>query len=104
MKRSIVWLCTALICCAFAAFALPAGGVMAIDILTDNSTMPNLSEGEGTLNELSPQEDCVLLGPSSQSETLPPDVMLRFIGPSEENNLDVTANETWYLQIDINAP
>jgi hypothetical protein len=78
--------------------------VGAIGAPTDNVTMPAIPTADETKNELAPPVNHVLLGPSSQPEEPPPSFIPGFIGPSEKDKFKVTADENWYLDVDINMP
>lgn len=104
MKVRLLFLVTGLILCAFAALLSPKLGVMAIDALTDNATMPDFFTDNQSQDEIKPRENCVLVEPPSQPEGQLPHIILGFTGDSKEDNFKITANETWHLNIDINAP
>ena len=78
--------------------------VEAIGAPTDNITMPETPTADDAGNELEPPVNHVLLGPSSQPEDTPPSFIPDFIGPSESDKFKVTADENWYLDVDINTP
>lgn len=46
----------------------------------------------------------MLYGPTSQPETTTPSYILDFIGTWDIDKFNVTGDETWYLDVDINAP
>ena len=71
---------------------------------TDNSTMPDTPTADEARNELEPLVNHVMLGPSSQKEDTLPSFIPDFIGPSERDKFEATADENWYLDVDINMP
>jgi len=93
----------ALIFSAFAALVGQTAGVGAIGAPTDNTTIPNVPTADQTQDEIKPPVKYVLQGPSSQSEGPPPSFIPGFIGASERDKFEVTANENWYLDVDINT-
>jgi hypothetical protein len=74
--------------------------VGAIGAPTDNVTMPETPTAEESGNEVQPPVNHVLLGPSSQPEDAAPSFVAYFIG----DKYKVTADENWYLDVDINMP
>jgi hypothetical protein len=104
MKSRLLFLSFALIFSATAMLLGQTADVCAIGAPTDNITMPNLPTADEVNNEIKPPVNYVLLGPSSQSEGLPPSFISDFIGASEEDKFKVTADENWYLDVDINTP
>ena len=103
MRNTLLFLILALI---FSAAMLPGqtAGVGAIGAPTDNMTMPNIPTTDEAGDEIKPPVNYVLLGPSSQPESLPPSFVADFIGKSEEGEFKITADENWYLDVDINTP
>lgn len=79
-------------------------GVEAVGAPTENYTLPNMPTTEAIGDEIKPAVNCILVGQSSQPESPPPSVTASFSGTSAADNHVVTANENWYLSIDINAP
>lgn len=104
MRRATLFLGIGLILCAFTALFGHAAGVSAIGTPSDNLTAPDFSGDDGAQVEIEPTVEYDLVGPTLQTENTPPNIIPSFIGPSEGNNLTVTGQESWYLQIDINAP
>lgn len=104
MRDKLLFLVIALLFCAFTALLSQTAGVGAMGAPTDNTTILNVPTADQTQDEIKPLVNCVLLGPTSQSKTTPPNVILGFIGASEQDKFKITANETWHLDIDINAP
>jgi hypothetical protein len=103
MRGTLLFLIFALI---FSAAAMLSGqtAVGAIGAPTDNVTMPETPMAEEAGNEVQPPVNHVLLGASSQPEDTPPSFISDFIGASEEDKYKVTAEENWYLDVDINIP
>lgn len=105
MRGTLLFIAFALIFSAAAAMMLgPTADVRAIGAPTDNITMPETPTADDAGNELAPPVSHVLLGPSSQPEYTPPSFIPDFIGPSERDKFKVTADENWYLDVDINTP
>jgi hypothetical protein len=78
--------------------------VGAIGAPTDNITMPATPTADEAENEVKPPVNYVLLGPSLQQEDIPPSFISDFMGASESDKYKVTADESWYLDVDINMP
>lgn len=104
MRSKLLFLAIALIFGVFAMLPCRTTGVGAIGASTNNTTMPNFPISDQSQNEIKPQVKYTLLGPSLQSKTTSPGVILGFIGPNEQDKFKIAANETWYLGIDINTP
>ncbi len=103
MRARMVILCAAVICCMLAALAIPSQVALAVDAVTDNTTLPDSTDLEPSLGEITPQQECVRLGPTVHQQDSPPAMTLKFRSTSAEDNFQVTADENWYLEIDINA-
>jgi hypothetical protein len=104
MKTKLGLLGIVLIFCAVAVLSGQVRQAAAIGPTTNNSTIPNLTSGDQPQDEIKPPVNSILLGPTSQLGTAQPKVIIDFIGASKQDKLRVTANETWYLQIDVNSP
>jgi hypothetical protein len=104
MRGTLLFLVIALIFSALVVLLGQIAGVGAIGAPTDNSTIPNIPTSDQSQDEIKPPVEYVLQGPSSQSKETPPNFIPRFIGSSEEDKFKVTANESWYLDVDINTP
>lgn len=104
MRGKLLFFAVTLVFCAFAALTGQTADVGAVGASTNNATIPNFPISDQSQDEIKPLVNCVLLGPTSQSKTTPPNVILDFIGTSKQDKFKITANETWYLEIDINAP
>jgi hypothetical protein len=90
---------------SFAAMMLaPTADVRAIGAPTDNVTMPETPTADEAGNELEPPVNHALLGPSSQPEDTAPSFVAHFSSPSEGDEFKVTADENWYMDVDINMP
>ena len=104
MRSALLLLASILIFGAAAMLPVYTADVSAIGAPTDNVTTPAIPTADKTRNELAPAVNHVLLGPSSQPEDPLPSFILDFIGPSEKDKFTVTADENWYLDVDINMP
>jgi len=102
MKGNLLLLIFALIFSLAAMLGQTAVG--AIGAPTDNVTMPETPAAEAAGNEVKPPVNHVLLGPSSQPEDTTPSFATDFSGASESDKYKVTADENWYLDVDINMP
>jgi len=104
MRNTLLFLTFALIFSAAAMLPGQTAEVWAIGAPTDNMTMPNIPTTDEAGDEIKPPVDYALLGPSSQPEGPPPSFVSDFIGTSENDIFKVTADEKWYLDVDINTP
>ncbi len=104
MRGRLSLLIVALIFSALAALLAQAAGVTAIGAPTDNSTVLNIPANDQSQNEVKPAVDYVLEGPTSQSASSPPNFILGFMGTAGQDKFQITANENWYLDVDINMP
>jgi hypothetical protein len=104
MRGTLLFLAFALIFGALAALLGQTAGVGAVGAPTDNATMPNVPTADQFTDEIKPPAEYVLLGPSSQSKDTPPNCIPSFIGSSKAGSFRVTADENWYLDMDINTP
>jgi len=104
MRNALLLLALALIFGALSALSLQTAPVGALGAPTDNTTVPNVPAGDQSQVEIIPPVEYVLLGPTSQSENTPPNFIAGFIAASEQEEFTVTANENWYLDLDINMP
>jgi hypothetical protein len=104
VRRVILSLIIVLIFGAFAGLFTQVANVGAVGAPSDNSTIPNFPLGEQSQVEIKLPVKYVLLGPTAQEINTPPNIVPSFIGLSEQDKFTVTAQENWYLQLDINAP
>jgi len=102
MRTWLLFLAIALTFGAFSVLSVPSGDVEAVGAPTDNSTMPDIPDQYH--NEIEPPVNYIWQGPTSQSENTTPNVIASFTGPSEQDVLKVTADENWFLDVDINKP
>jgi len=104
MKIRLLFLTFVLIFTAAAMLLCQTADIWATGPPTDNTTTPDTpTSGEGG-NALAPTVPSTLLGPSSQPEDTTPSFIPYFVGPSKEDKSNITANEKWYLNVDINMP
>jgi len=104
MRNALPLLIFALIFGTFSALGVHTVRVGALGAPTDNTTMPNVPDGDQSQDEIKPPVEYVLLRPTSQSENTPPNFIAGFVTASEQKEFTVTANENWYLDMDINTP
>ncbi len=104
MRTTISLTICALALGCLAALVGQTANVAATGAPADNSTIPGLSGDNQTVDEIRPRVEYALLGPSSQSEGTPPDFTARFVCASAGQGPTVTGAESWYLDVDINAP
>jgi len=104
MRNTLLALTFAFICGALILLFSQTAGVAAIGAATDNTTQPDVPTSDQTHDEIKPPVKYVLHRPTSQPETAPPSYILDFIGTWDGDKFKVTADETWYLDVDINAP
>jgi hypothetical protein len=71
---------------------------------TDNYTIPDIPTDNTTSDEIKPAVNFLPEGPSSQGKSdLPGVVAILTSVPARDHN-NITSSDTWYLDIDINAP
>jgi len=104
MRNALLLVTFALIFGVFSALIGQTARVGAMGAPTDNTTVPNVPTSDQSQDEIKPPVEYVLLGPTSQSENTPPNFIAGFIAASEQEEFTVTANENWYLDVDINTP
>jgi hypothetical protein len=104
MRKALLLLTLALIFGALSALIGRMAPAAALGAPTDNTTIPNAPAGEQSQDEIKPLVEYVLVGPSSQPETTPPNFIAGFIPASGQKEFTVTADENWYLNVDINTP
>jgi hypothetical protein len=103
MRKGLTLLIFALIFGAFLLLPGQTAHVLALGAPTDNTTVPGVPAGDQTQDEIKPTVEYVLLGPTSQSETTPPNFTADFITPPGEQAATVIGDENWYLDVDINT-
>jgi pSer/pThr/pTyr-binding forkhead associated (FHA) protein len=104
MKATLLLLTFVLIFSAAAMMLGPTADIWAIGAPTDNITMPDTPTADQAGNEIKPPVNYVLLGPSLETEDTLPRFITDFVGTSESDKYKVTADENWYLDVDINMP
>jgi hypothetical protein len=104
MRGRLLFLIFTLIFSAAVMMLAQTADIRAIGAPTDNITMPPTPTDDEASNEVLPPVDHVLLGPSLQTEDTQPSFIADFIGTSESDKYKVTADENWYLDVDINMP
>jgi hypothetical protein len=104
MRNALLLLTFTLIFGVFSALSLQTASVGAMGAPTDNTTIPNVPAGDQSQVEIKPPVEYVLVGPTSQSENTTPNFVAGFIAAPGQEEFTVTANENWYLDLDINTP
>lgn len=104
MRNTLLLLAFVFIIGAFAVLLGQTANVGAMGAPTDNTTMPNAPTSDQSQDEIKPPVEYVLLAPSLQPEGTLPNFIVGFIGTSDGENIKVTADENWYLDLDINTP
>jgi len=104
MRKTLLLLTFALVLGVFSALGLQTAYVGALGAPTDNTTIPNVPAGDQSQVEIKPPVEYVLLGPTSQSDNTTPNFIDGFVSAPGQKELTVTANENWYLDLDINMP
>ena len=103
MKKALLLFTAALIFGALSLLMAQTAHVGATGAPTDNTTVPNVPADDQTENEIKPPVEYVLRGPTSQTETTPPNLTAGFITAGNKV-LTVSGDENWYLDLDINNP
>jgi len=104
MRKALPLLILALIFGVFSALSLQTAYVGALGAPTDNTTVPNVPAGDQSQVEIKPPVEYVLLGPTSQSDNTTPNFIAGFVAAQGQKESTVTADENWYLDLDINMP
>jgi hypothetical protein len=104
MRGRLLFLISTLIFNAAVMMLAQTADIGAIGAPTDNITTPATPTADEAGNELEPPVNHVLLEPSSQPADTAPSFITDFIGSSEIDKYKVTADENWYLNVDINMP
>jgi hypothetical protein len=102
MRNALLLLTFALLFGVFSALSLQTAHVGALGAPTDNTTIPNVPASDQTQVEIKPPVEYVLLGPTSQSDNTTPNFIAGFVAAPGQEESTVTANENWYLNLDIN--
>ncbi len=95
----LLWL--AAVTAVIAGLPILAGAVGAP---ADNYTIPDIPTDNTTLDEIKPAVNFLPEGPSSQEKSAVPGVIAVFTSVPARNNSRITLDDTWYLDIDVNAP
>jgi hypothetical protein len=104
MRKALLLLTFALIFGVFSALSVQTTSVGALGAPTDNTTVPNVPAGDQSQAEIIPPVEYVLLGPTSQSDNTTLNFIAGFVAAPGQAESTVTADETWYLDLDINMP
>jgi hypothetical protein len=103
MKTRVLLIAFSLIFCSLLILFSQVSGVTAVGAPSDNMTIPGFDGGGETQGEIEPIVEYTLLGPSTQSPNALPSVLPVFTGTSGGDGFVITGDETWYLDIDVNA-
>jgi len=76
----------------------------AVGAPADNYTIPDIPTDNTTPDEIKPAVNFLPEGPSSQGISAPPGVIAVLTSVPARDQNTITFNDTWYLDIDINAP
>ena len=76
----------------------------AVGAPADNYTIPDIPTDNTAPDEIKPAVNFLPEGPSSQEKSAVPRVIAVFTPVPARNNSRITAGETWFLDIDVNAP
>jgi len=93
---SFIAVTTAIACLPISAWAVGAP--------TDNYTIPDIPTDNTTPDEIKPDINFLLDGPSLQAKSAPPGVIAAFTSAPERDNNRITADDKWFLDMDINEP
>jgi len=104
MKNRLLFLVLTVVLSIFAVLLCQTTNSEATGAPSDNTTIPNFNIDDQAQDEIKPLVHYVLLEPSAQSDNTTPNVITKFIGVSERENFQVTADENWYLDVDVNLP
>jgi hypothetical protein len=104
MRNALLVLTCALVFSAFSALSFQTAPVAALGAPSDNTTVPGGPAGEQSQVEIIPQVEYILLGPTSQSDNTTPSFIAGFVAVPGQEASTVTANENWYLDLDVNMP
>jgi hypothetical protein len=104
MRNALLLLAFTLLFGVFSMLSVRTAYVGALGAPTDNTTIPNVPAGDQSQVEIKPPVEYVLLGPTSQSDNMTPNFIAGFIAALGQETSTVTANENWYLDLDINEP
>jgi hypothetical protein len=104
MRKALLLLIFTLIFGVFSALSLQTASVGALGAPTDNTTVPNVPAGDQSQAEIKPPVEYVLVGPTSQSENTTPNFIAGFVAAPGQEEFNVTADENWYLDVDVNMP
>ena len=85
------------------ALLIPVSAVMAVGAPSDNMTIPGFIDDDQAQDEIPVPVNYIRYGPSAQSDNTTAGIIPAFISSSGEKDLIITADETWYLDIDINV-
>jgi hypothetical protein len=85
------------------AVAITHSGTHAMGAPTENFTIPDPA-GDTLHNEIKPPVIVLLQGPSAQPSSAPPSLTADLWRIPETGNSDISGDEQWYLDVDINAP
>jgi hypothetical protein len=103
MRKALLLLTFTLLFGVFSMLSVQTAYVGALGAPTDNTTIPNVPAGDQSQVEIKPPVEYVLLGPTSQSDNTTPNFIAGFVTVPGQEASKVTANENWYLDLDINT-
>jgi hypothetical protein len=89
---------------ALAAMAGSPSGTSAVGAPTENYTVPDIPTDDPANDEIKPHVNFSLQGPTLQGKSTPPSFIASFSAASAQEKYKVTADDKWYLDIDVNSP
>jgi len=89
---------------ALAAVADFPSGTSAVGAPTENYTIPDIPTDDPANDEIKPHVNFLLQSPTSQGKSTPPSFIASFSAVSAQEKYKLTADDKWYLDIDVNSP
>jgi hypothetical protein len=103
MRKILLSFAFVLVFGVFSALSLQTAPVGALGAPTDNTTTPSVPSGDQSHDEIKPPVEYVLMGPTTQSDNTTANFIAGFVTSPGQEASTVTADENWYLDLDINA-
>jgi hypothetical protein len=101
--KTILLSATLLAAAVCSLIAVSHADVSAVGTPTENYTLPDPAN-DPMHDEIKPQVNFSLQGPSVQTRTSPPGFITDFVGPIPQTRLTVVGDGKWYVDVDINMP
>jgi hypothetical protein len=93
----------AVLLASLGAVAITHAGTYAMGAPTENFTIPDPT-GDTQHNEIKPPVFFEVRGPSAQPSAAPPSMTAELLRIPATGNNNISGDEQWYLDVDINAP